>query len=282
VDKFISVAGAVEQPATIRVPIGISFADVLSQFKITTAAYFIRVGGLMMGSLSHDLNQVVDKRTAALIVLPADHFCVTMYQRFATQNSIDRIAKASCDQCTYCTEFCPRYLLGHPVRPEIAMRNRMFAKEVEPIFNLGSAFCCECNLCTMYACPECLDPKDATTFEKKIALQNKIKWEGLPIKPHPMMNYRRVPTEKLVQRLDVRQFKDEGPLSLLAFDPLIVRIPLSQHCGVPAKPIVKKNDVVKRNDLIAEADGDISAHVHASISGRIIEVNNNNIIIQRN
>ncbi len=282
VDKFISVAGAVEQPATIRVPIGISFADVLSQFKITTAAYFIRVGGLMMGSLSHDLNQVVDKRTAALIVLPADHFCVTMYQRFATQNSIDRIAKASCDQCTYCTEFCPRYLLGHPVRPEISMRNRMFAQEADPIFNLGSAFCCECNLCTMYACPECLDPKGATTFEKKIALQNKIKWEGLPIKPHPMMNYRRVPTEKLVQRLDVRQFKDEGPLSLLAFDPLIVRIPLSQHCGVPAKPIVKKNDVVKRNDLIAEADGDISAHVHASISGRIIEVNNNNIIIQRN
>ena len=251
VDKFISVAGAIEQPATVRVPIGISFAEVLSQFKMTTNSYVIRVGGLMMGSLTRDLNQVVDKRTNALIILPADHHCVKTYEQFATQHDTDRIAKASCDQCTYCTEFCPRYLLGHPVRPEISMRNRMFAKETDPIFNLGSAFCCECNLCTMYACPEGLDPKGATIFEKKIALQNKIKWEALPVKSHPMINFRKVPTKKLMQRLDVLRFKDVGPLASLTFNPKIVRIPLMQHVGMPAKPIVEKDDFVKRYDLIA-------------------------------
>ena len=44
VDKFISVAGAVEEPATVRVPVGISFADVLSRFRITEPGYVVRSG----------------------------------------------------------------------------------------------------------------------------------------------------------------------------------------------------------------------------------------------
>ena len=34
VEKFISVAGAVENPATIRVPVGITYREVLSKFTI--------------------------------------------------------------------------------------------------------------------------------------------------------------------------------------------------------------------------------------------------------
>jgi Na+-translocating ferredoxin:NAD+ oxidoreductase RnfC subunit len=95
-----------------------------------------------------------------------------------------------------------------------------------------------------------------------------------------MINFRKVPTKKLMQRLDVLRFKDVGPITSLTFNPKIVRIPLMQHVGMPAKPIVEKDDFVKRYDLIAEADGEISAHVHASISGRIINVNKKDIVIQ--
>ena len=73
VDKFISVAGSVQEPATIKVPVGTTYADVLSNFKITTPDYVVRSGGLMMGVLEDNLNKVVSKRTGALIVLPADH-----------------------------------------------------------------------------------------------------------------------------------------------------------------------------------------------------------------
>ncbi|MBR1815866.1 MAG: electron transport complex subunit RsxC [Lachnospiraceae bacterium] len=45
--------------------------------------------------------------------------------------------------------------------------------------------------------------------------------------------------------------------------------PLSQHIGKPAKPVVKKGDMVKAGDLIAEADGFVSANIHASISGKV-------------
>ena len=282
VDKYITVAGAVTEPATVKVPIGITYADVLSAFQITVSNYVVRGGGLMMGTLAKDLNQVVTKRTGALIVLPTTHHCVGMYERFATPHATDRIAKAGCDQCTFCTELCPRYLLGHPVRPETAMRNRMFSQKEDPVFDLGSAFCCECNLCTLYACPESLDPKGATVIEKKMLSQKNRKWEGLPVSAHPMMPYRKVPTEKLKQRLDVTQYRDEGPLKDVRFSPRTVRIPLQQHIGTPAAPVLQEADVVEKHDLIAEASGAVSANMHASIGGRIVEVNDHEIVIQSN
>lgn len=281
VDKFLSVAGAVEKPATVKVPVGTTYAEVLSHFRITTPNYMIRSGGLMMGDLETDLNNVVTKKLGALIVLPADHHCVHMYQRYATDHMTDLIAKAGCDQCNFCTEFCPRYLLGYPVRPETAMRNRMFTRESTPYYNLGSAFCCECNLCTMYACPESLDPTGATIIEKHKLIEKGVRWEGLPVKIHPMMEFRKVPTKKLMQRLDVMMFKDEGPLLDIEFTPNSVRIPLSQHIGAPAKSVVEKGDQVKKYDLIGEAQGKISANVHASIDGRVVDVNEKEIVIQR-
>ncbi len=282
VEKFISIAGAVEKPATIKVPIGISYAEVLSKFKITARNYVVRSGGLMMGVLERDLSRAVDKRTNALVVLPVDHHCVTMYNRFATPHDTDRIAKAACDQCTFCTELCPRYLLGHPVRPEMAMRNRMFTREGDSYVDLGNAFCCECNLCTMYSCPESLDPKGATVIEKRILANQNSKWEGLPIKPHPMADFRKVPMKKLMQRLDVLMFKDAGPLADIEFSPKTVQIPLSQHSGTPAKPVVSEGDGVHKYDLIGEASGKISANIHASIDGRVIKIDDKKIVIQRN
>ena len=281
VEKFISIAGAVEEPATIKVPIGIAYKEVLSKFNITTKNYVLRSGGLMMGNLVKDLDTVVTKTTGALIVLPSDHHCVTMYERYATEHDTDRLAKASCDQCNYCTEFCPRYLLGHPVRPETAMRNRMFSREGEPFIDLGSEFCCECNLCTLYACPESLDPKGATVIEKRLLREQKLQWEGLPVSPHPMMEYRKVPTKKLMQRLDVTQYKDAGPMMDVKLDPILVRIPLNQHIGAVAKPIVKIDDIISKYDLIAESDGKISSNIHASIDGKVVKVNNEEIEIKR-
>ena len=47
-------------------------------------------------------------------------------------------------------------------------------------------------------------------------------------------------------------------------------VPLSQHLGAPAKPVVKAGDIVKAGQLIAEQNGFISAPVHAPASGKIL------------
>ena len=280
-DKFISVVGSIENPATVQVPVGMSFAEVLSHFTITAPQYVVRSGGLMMGTMEDDLNNVVSKRTGALIVLPSDHHCVTMYRRFSTDHAVDVIAKAGCDQCSFCTELCPRYLLGQPVRPESAMRNRMFTREESPMLDPGNLSCCECNLCTMYACPEGLDPRGATVMEKRLSREQNIQWTGEEMPVHPMFDYRKVPTKKLMQRLDVMMFRDEAPLRDLNFNPQTVRIPLDQHVGSPAKAVVIEGSPVKKYDLIAKASGKISCNVHASINGIVKSMTPDHITIQR-
>jgi len=47
---------------------------------------------------------------------------------------------------------------------------------------------------------------------------------------------------------------------------------LSQHTGKPAIPIVQKNDKVKVGQLIARADGFMSANVHSPVSGKIAKI----------
>ncbi|RLE04630.1 MAG: electron transport complex subunit RsxC [Candidatus Aminicenantes bacterium] len=51
-----------------------------------------------------------------------------------------------------------------------------------------------------------------------------------------------------------------------------VFIPLHQHFGQPAKPLVKKGDQVALGQKIGEAQGLFSADVHASVSGKVLAV----------
>ena len=54
--------------------------------------------------------------------------------------------------------------------------------------------------------------------------------------------------------------------------PKTVRIPMSMHIGKPAKPVVKRGDRVLVGQLIAEADGFISAPVHSGVSGKVLKI----------
>lgn len=49
--------------------------------------------------------------------------------------------------------------------------------------------------------------------------------------------------------------------------PEILVLPLGMHIGAPAKPLVKEGDAVIKGQRIANAQGFISAHVHAPASG---------------
>jgi electron transport complex protein RnfC len=54
--------------------------------------------------------------------------------------------------------------------------------------------------------------------------------------------------------------------------PSLIKIPLRQHIGSPAKSLVKAGDLVLKGQLIAEAQGYISAPIHASTSGIVKEI----------
>lgn len=54
--------------------------------------------------------------------------------------------------------------------------------------------------------------------------------------------------------------------------PQKVIIPVSQHIGSPGTPVVKVGDMVKKGQLIAWDDAFITSSVHASISGKVVDI----------
>lgn len=81
----------------------------------------------------------------------------------------------------------------------------------------------------------------------------------------------------------------------LAFEifpqPQQIILPLSQHLGKEAKTLVKKGDDVKAGQMIAQAEGFVSAPVHSSVAGKVMSVGKeqtssgfpkDSIIIKRN
>lgn len=61
------------------------------------------------------------------------------------------------------------------------------------------------------------------------------------------------------------------PLETLLAPPFVV-LPLNQHIGAKAEPVVSVGDTVLKGQLIASAKGHISANVHASISGAVTAI----------
>ena len=51
--------------------------------------------------------------------------------------------------------------------------------------------------------------------------------------------------------------------------PRILYLPLQQHIGAPAEPVVQEGDLVKKGQLLARGQGVVSAPTHAPTSGRI-------------
>ncbi len=68
-----------------------------------------------------------------------------------------------------------------------------------------------------------------------------------------------------------KEFAENLPLQVFP-EPDTVVIPLVQHVGKPAVPVVQVGDTVKVGQKIAEQDGFISASVHSSVSGTVTAI----------
>ena len=279
--KLVSVTGEVGQPQSFWVPIGTSFRDVLSLAGGTAVPDFgIFVSGLMMGSLTFDIDDVVTKTTAGLIVLPRKHPLVV--RKSQPLESMNRIGKSACDQCSYCTELCPRYLLGYEVMPHKVMRSLGFTLTGASNWNQWAQLCCACGLCTLYACPEDLFPKEACDQGKQNLKEQGIKFvQKQELRVHPMKEHRRVPLSQLRRRLKIEDYERETPYKEADFAVSSVRILLSQHVGKPATAAVREGESVHVGDVVGKVDpSEMGVNIHASIKGTVREVTEEFVVIE--
>jgi Na+-translocating ferredoxin:NAD+ oxidoreductase RnfC subunit len=282
VAKYLTVACAVNEPKTIRVPIGITVREAIDfTGGASVDDYAVISGGAMMGRLIDDLDTPITKTTGGLLVFPQHHSLLAKYRQ--DFDTINKIGRSSCDQCFHCTELCPRYLLGHPIEPHRAMRSLGFSHD-KVSHVLGTQFCCECNLCTLLACPEALDPKNVCTQNKQMMRENNLTYpDPIPERDvHSMRNGRKTPVSRLIRKLDLHTFVNKGPLSTDHYTPSKVTLPFRQHVGAPAQPVVSVGAKVRIGDIVANVSQDqLGVPIHASIDGTVSAITDTCIEIAR-
>ncbi len=275
---MITVHGEVEKPFTAWLPIGMSYADVLQYAgAITCDQPVIIEGGAMMGSVETDFTTPITAVSSALLVVPHDAHILA--RKTEPEPKFRRIGKSACDQCTLCTEMCPRYLLGYPIQPHLVMRSLLTTGEMSETLSVHAQACCECNICTLWACPEQLNPRDVCVTTKRDLKANGL-WQSAeqlqaqtrPV--HGMREYRGVPTKRLTRRLGLSKYDQRTALWWdMAVTPARVSIPLHPRMGEPPQPTVKVGDKVEQGTVIATPPADaMGVPVHASISGKVTAV----------
>ena len=95
-----------------------------------------------------------------------------------------------------------------------------------------------------------------------------------------MREYRKIPTNRVLQRCRLEEYRtpilDRGK----EVEPERVEILMKQHIGASAMPTVSKGDSVRRGDLVGEIpENSLGARQHASISGTVIVAEDERIII---
>ncbi|MBC5684144.1 SLBB domain-containing protein [Ruminococcus sp. NSJ-13] len=279
VDKLVSVVAEVDHPVTVRVPIGTTIEETVKLAGgITTKNPVYFIGGPMMGFIGSG-SLPVTKTTNAVLVLPEEHLII---QKKRKKTSIDlKRAAACCCQCSMCTDLCPRNRLGHPIQPHLFMRAATCKDVQEPNIFVNTMFCSSCGLCEMYSCMQGLSPRTLMAEYKAGLRANGLRPPQVEAKPvGPEREYRKVPMERLMARLDLTKYNKEAPLDESVVPVSKVKIMLSQHIGAPAAAIVKQGDKVTKGQMIAEPAKGLSVGIHASIDGVVSEVTDKYVIIE--
>ncbi len=282
--KHVTVAGEVRRPGVYVVPVGTSAADVLAAAGGATLPDFRVVdGGPMMGFLLPDTDRPVTKTTSGYLVLPPDHPVVQ--RRLPSPKAEHRLAMAVCCGCRMCTDLCPRYLLGHRIEPHKAMRAVQSRTEDSAHVLAMGYLCSLCGVCEAYACPMGLSPRRVfESFKVRLGAEKVPNpYRARPAEAREARAWSRVPKARLTERLQLARYvlpPVGEPLPVP--EPWEVRIPLRQHIGAPARPVVRSGDRVAAGDCIAEVpEGALGARVHASISGVVAGVDDRSVRIVR-
>ncbi|MPW25516.1 electron transport complex protein RnfC [Alkalibaculum sp. M08DMB] len=278
---FVTITGEVNKPSTYELPIGMSFKDALALCGEENLENKVGIlNGAMMGNIITDFEMPITKTTKAIILLNSKHLLIK--EKSKTIEQVLKQSRIACIQCQKCTDLCPRDLLGHDVKPHKVMRIANYG--LTDYSGMKTALgCSECGACELYSCPNGLSPRQVNKMIKQ-ELRNagvKIDNEGKEFSASQMIEYRKIPVNRLISRINLEKYDVPAPLISHNYDLKKVVIPLNQHQGAPAIRIVEQNTYVEKGQMIAKIDGDkLGANIHASIAGIVTDISSDSITIE--
>ena len=276
---YMTVGGVVPNPKVVKAPIGIKVRELLKLIGIEDLEdKSILVGGPMMGQFG-DLDTLITKTTKGIPILPQDHILHKL--KGSPDMSAVKRAMSSCSQCRMCTDLCPRNRLGHKVEPHKVM-NAIANGLTTHYEGIETALgCCGCNVCSYFACHHELSPSKFMALIKKELLAHGER--GIKdLNPIPKKEIgTKVVASRLTSRIGLSQYDQKAQWDEITLIPSRVTISTSQHIGKKAKVLVQAGDQVEVGSLIAQMDErGISANIHASVTGKVLCVQEDQIIIE--
>lgn len=274
--KYLTVTGEVKEPVIVHTPVGTSFRECIEAAGGSLLRdYCVIAGGPLMGKVftkEEADEQAVTKTTSGIVVIPTDVPLVTL--RNTPLHVIMRRAKSSCIQCSRCTDLCPRYLSGHPLKPHKIMRKLAYSQSIEEVLDdldvRQAQICSECGVCETFACPMGLYPRQVNAAVKQALAKEKIRYErvGDTWQEREARAFRKVSSKRIAVRLGVDKYYDYQIDKLVEVTPDTVEIPLKQHIGAPANALVKENDAVQAAQQIGAApENALGANIYCGIAG---------------
>jgi len=282
--KYVSIGGDVDHDVVVRAPIGMKLRELLEVAGYTDfEGKAVINGGPMMGKLVDLDTDVVTKTTKGVLVFPETH-SVIQRRRMPMSMTLKR-ASAACCNCSMCSDVCPRYLLGYNIRVDKTLRAASHG-EVQNAENFTqAALCCGCGVCTVIGCQQMLNPQAISMEVKGELAKQGYRRENnkAPQEVRKERAGRLVSSDVLIDKLGIRRFvKKTAARENVDYSPKTVYIPMSQHVGKPATPKVKVGDSVKVGDIIAVTDATaLGTTMHASINGKVKEVTDRFVVIER-
>lgn len=274
--RFVTVAGEVRRPGVYRAPIGTPVSMLLQQAGASTSGCRLMLGGPMMGAPAPmDTDAVVTRTLGGVLVLPQTHVLIR-HAELPMEKARVR-ARSTCIQCRTCTDLCPRYLLGHPIYPHLSMR--AFASG-EQRLEVSALLCMECGVCELYACPMGLNPRRVQQM-MKAELRAQGEKHTFALKDAPALaEHHSAPSGRVQARIQALGYEIPVPEEAVEVTASTVYIPLKQHIGAPAEPVVTAGQRVSRGEVIGRmAEGALGADVHASICGTVQQVEQGRVVI---
>lgn len=276
-EKFLTIAGAVAEPVTLRVPIGVTLSQCVAAAggaTVPDANYM--VGGVMMGTLQADHNALVDKTTGGLIVLPDDHTLIR--RRKQTWKQVAGSARARATSAAFAPSFAPAGCWD--IRSSRTARcgawaSTWWARRTRSARTFAASATCA----AFIPARRISIPKRFAQNKRRLAVEKK-KYENPPFdikRAETHLRNRKAPMTRLITKLGLRQFRNVGPLlpDLLPTDK--VGIKLKQHIGAPCEPMVAVGERVGKGQVLGRPPVNngkpaMGVPVHASIDGAVTSI----------
>jgi len=280
--RVVTVTGSVAGPRLVDAPVGALPQDLIAAAGGATCdPYAFIKGGPMMGHFLTSDN-VCDigygKADGGLIVLPHDHPLV-LFNAKPQDHYLNNTS--ACIQCQLCTDMCPRYLIGHMMRPHRVMRAIHTFTHPEDLTD--ALLCCECGICELFACPMGLSPRKVNQYAKQVLRQAGVTSADPAVYPEHTVDrpWRHIPQARLIDRWQLSAYPTQLD-ELVTLEPARVSIPTKHGTGAPSVPTIAVGDRVSVGQVIAAVPPDaLGAQVHASIDGRVTAVDPGHITIER-